>query len=114
MTSSRKAAIRAFKERKTPRGIFAVRCHVTGGVWVGSAMDLAAMENRTWSALRFGDAQMDKSIVLEFSKHGREAFTYEILEELDQDVMPMAMRDLLKERKLHWQAQLRAGTLWPG
>ncbi len=48
MTSSRKAAIRAFKERKTPRGIFAVRCSVTGGVWVDSAMDLDAAKNRVW------------------------------------------------------------------
>jgi hypothetical protein len=113
MTSSRKAAIQAFKERKTPRGIFAVRCRATGTVWVDSAMDLDAAENRTWFVLRNGDAQIDKSIAVEFQTHGREAFTYEILEKLDDDVMPLAIRDLLRERKLHWLAQLGARKLSP-
>lgn len=76
-------------------------------------MDLRAMENRIWSSLRHGDAQIDKSMALQFQTHGREAFTYEILETLDDDVVPMALRDLLKERKLDWQAQLSAGKVWP-
>jgi len=114
MDSSRKAAIQAFKERKTLRGVFAVRCRVTGSVWVDSAMNLEAAENRTWFCLRHGDAQMDKSIAAEFHEHGREAFSYEILETLDEDVIPMAIRDLLKDRKIHWLAQLGARKLSPG
>jgi hypothetical protein len=113
MTSSRRAAIQAFKERKTPRGIFAVRCRPTGSVWVDSWTDLKAAENRTWFLLRNGDVQLDKSIQAEFQLHGQEAFSYEVLETLDEDVAPMAMRDLLKERKLYWMVQLRARTLWP-
>jgi hypothetical protein len=113
MTNSRKAAIQAFKERKTPRGIFAVRCGATGNVWVDSAMDLEAAENRTWFALRHGDRFADKAIVAEFETHGREAFTFEVLEKFDDDVVQMALRDLLKERKLHWMAQLGARAISP-
>src|SRR5579863_6856549 len=108
MDSAKKAAIRAYKEQKTPRGIFAMRCQATGGVWVDSAMDLKAAENRTWSSLRFGGAHVEKSILAEFQAHGQDAFTYEVLEKFDDDVEPIALRDLLKERKLHWLAKLSA------
>ena len=37
MSTSRKDAIREYKERKTPRGIYAIRCASTGSVWVESA-----------------------------------------------------------------------------
>lgn len=113
MTPTRKAAIRAYKERKTARGIFALRCKVTGSVWVDSAMDLVAAENRARSVLRHGDPQIDKSVLAEVHTHGENSFTYEILETLDDDVLPLALRDLLKERKLHWLAQLSARKLWP-
>jgi hypothetical protein len=113
VTTSRKAAIQAYKERKPPRGIFAIRCHTTGSVWVESATDLDAAENRTWFSLRHADRQLDKSIAAEFQTHGRDAFTYEILEKLPEDVAPMALRDLLKEKKLQWMAELGAGKLWP-
>jgi hypothetical protein len=113
MNSSRKAAIQAYKERKAPRGVFAVRCSATGSVWVDSAMDLEAAKNRTWSTLRHGGPHIDKTILVEFAAHGEEAFHYEILEQLDDDVMPLALRDLLKERKLHWLTQLGARKLSP-
>jgi hypothetical protein len=75
-------------------------------------MDLEAAQNRIWFSLRAGgDAQMDKSIVAEYQTHGRDAFTYEILEKLDDDIQRIALRDLLKERKLHWLAQLQARKL---
>ena len=90
-----------------------MRCRATGSVWVDSWTDLNAAENRTWFLLRNGDAQIDKSIAAEFQLFGQEAFTYEVLETLDDDVVPMAVRDLLKERKLDWMAQLGARTLWP-
>ena len=76
-------------------------------------MDLDAAENRTFFLIRSGDAQMDKSVKIEFTTHGREAFTFEILEKLDDDLLPMEVRDQLKARKLHWKAQLNSKTLWP-
>ena len=113
MTSSRKAAIQAYKERKTPRGIFAVRCLATGTVWVDHAMDLGAAENKTWFVLPRGDRSLDPEIFVEFRAHGAESFRYEILEKFDDDVAPLALRDLLKERKLHWLGQLNARRLSP-
>jgi hypothetical protein len=109
----RKAAIQAYKERKTARGVFAVRCQPTGSVWVDSAMDLRAAENRTWASLRLGDVHAEPTLVAEFQEHGRDAFTFEILEQLDDDVTPMALRDLLKEKKLHWLERLTARKLSP-
>ncbi len=114
MTSSRKAAIQAYKERKTPRGIFAVRCQSTGAVWVDSAMDLVAAENRTWAALRFGDSQLDPTLAAQFREHGRDFFTFEVLEKLDDDVADIALRDILKEKKLSWRARLEAQKFYRG
>jgi hypothetical protein len=91
-----------------------VRCSATGGVWVDSAMDLDAAENRTWFALRLGDRFMDPGIGAEFQAHGREAFSFEVLERLEEDVAPMAVRDLLKEKKGEWVGKLGARRLSPG
>lgn len=113
MDSSRKAAIRAYKEQKPARGVFAVRCSATGHVWVDSAMDLRAAENRTWSSLRYGDVHAPKAITGEYGTHGRDAFAYEILETLDEDTPAMSLRDVLRERKLHWLEKLAASPLSP-
>lgn len=77
-------------------------------------MDLDAAHNRIWMSLRHGgEVQMEKSILADFRQHGEETFRYEILEKLDDDVAPMAIRDQLKEKKLHWLAQLGAKNIWP-
>jgi hypothetical protein len=90
-----------------------VRCSATGSVWVDSAMDLDASENRTWFALKLGDRFMDPEIVVEFQAYGRDAFSFEILEKLDDDVAAMAVRDLLKEKKVEWVGRLGARKLSP-
>jgi len=113
MEASKKAAIQAYKERKPERGIFAIRCQPTGSVWVDSAMDLPAAQNRVWFALKLDDKFMEQTIRTEFAAHGREAFTFEVLEKLEEDVPQMALRDLLKEKKLHWVNQLSARKLSP-
>jgi hypothetical protein len=114
VTSSKKAAIQAYKERKTPRGIFAVRCQSTGGVWIDSALDLGAAENRTWAALRLGDSQLDPALAAQFREHGRDVFTFEVLEKLDDDVADIALRDILKEKKLSWRSRLEAQKFYRG
>ncbi|HUA85143.1 MAG TPA: GIY-YIG nuclease family protein [Bryobacteraceae bacterium] len=113
MDSSRKAAIQSFKERKIARGIFAMRCRATGGVWVDSAMDLRAAENRAWSELRMAGAHLEKNIAAEFREHGQENFHFEILETLADDVAELSLHDVLKERKLYWKERLNARTLSP-
>jgi hypothetical protein len=112
MNVDRKAAIQAYKERKTPRGICAVRCSVTGNVWTDSAMDLEAMENRIWFAVRLEDRFMNKALIGEYREHGRDAFSYEVVEKLDDDIVQMSLRDVLKERKAHWIEKLNAQPIF--
>ena len=104
---SRKQAIREFKERKVSRGIFAVRCIATGTVWVDSSPNLGAAENSLWFCLRIG-SHINKGLQAECDTHGKEAFRFEVLETLDDDVSALALGDLLKERRRHWLAELGA------
>ena len=106
----RKVAIRKFKEQKIPRGAFAVRCTATGQVWVGSSRNLDATRNSFWFALRIG-SHLDKSLQAEWNAHGEPAFQYEILEKLDDDVAPLGIPDLLKEKRLDWIERLSARPL---
>jgi hypothetical protein len=52
MSIDRKAAIAAYKERKTAVGIYVVRCEATGEAWVGQALDLEKVPNRIWFTLQ--------------------------------------------------------------
>jgi hypothetical protein len=108
--AARKEAIRKFKERKPALGVFAVRCPVSGRVWVDSSRNLDAAKNGTWFGLRSG-GHRDKSLQAEWNAHGESEFQYEILEKLDEDVHPLAIADLLKEGRSRWIAQLGARGL---
>jgi hypothetical protein len=110
---SRKEAIREFKERKVRAGIFAIRCAVNGHVWVGTSRNLDATRNGSWFSLRQG-GHIDKPMQAEWNEHGEPAFQYEILEVLEDDLLPMAVHDLLKEKGPHWVAKLSARPLLPG
>ena len=106
----RKQAIRNYKEHTSPRGAYAVRCTPTGGAWVGSSRNLDAAKNRVWFTLRNG-SHPDKALQSEWSTHGEQAFQYEILERLEDDVSDLAIGDLLKEKRRHWAAELSAAEL---
>jgi hypothetical protein len=106
----RKEAIRKFKERKTPRGIFAVRCTATGRVWAGASPNLDAARNGTWFGLRLGGCRTPE-LQAEWNQHGEAAFAFEILEQLDDDAVPLLLRDLLEEKKAQWCARLGAQAL---
>lgn len=109
---NKKEAIRAYKETKQPAGAFAVRCAVSGRVWVGSSSNLHAIKNRMWATLRQG-GQPDKSMQQDWNAHGEPAFEYEILEALKDDVLPMTLPALLKEKKVEWVQKLGAeATVW--
>lgn len=108
--ASRKDAIRQFKERKPFLGIFAVRCTPTSNVWVGSSRNLYAVQNSTWFSLRLG-GYYDKSLQQEWNAQGESAFTLEILETLKEDVAPLLILDLLKEKRDSWATQLGARRL---
>ena len=49
-----------------------------------------------------------KSLQCEWNACGEQAFQYQILEELEDDLSPLAITDLLQEKKRHWTAQLNA------
>ena len=98
---NRKEAIREYKERKTERGICAIRCTATGSVWVESSLNLGASRNGTFFALRAG-LHRDKTLQAEFNAHGEAAFAFDILEVLPEDVDALNLRDVLKQRRLHW------------
>jgi hypothetical protein len=106
----RKEAIRKYKERKTARGVFAMRCTVTGQAWVGASLNLGATKNGLWYMLNQG-LYNDRALQDEWKRHGAKAFQYEVVETLDQSVLPLEMSDLLKEKKLHWMAQFGALAL---
>ena len=103
----RKAAIRKYKERKSPCGVFAIRCTTTGRAWVGSSRNLNAARNRYWFALRLG-GQHPSTLQAEWNALGEQAFEYEVLEQLKDDTTPSGIVDLLKEKSLQWRAELGA------
>jgi hypothetical protein len=107
---NRKQAIRDFKERKSARGIFAVRCNAGSLIWIGSSPNLEAWRNSLWFSLRSG-GYPNKALQQAWNTHGEPSFQFEILEQLDDDISPLALNDLLKERKLHWTKQLAALTI---
>ena len=109
---NKKEAIAEYKNRKTPRGTFAVRFAEGGPVWVDATPDLDAARNGLLFALRNG-LHPNKPLQAEWNAHGEPAFQYEVLEKLEDDLAPMAWRDLLKEKKKEWLAQLDARAVTP-
>jgi hypothetical protein len=109
-TKDRKAAIAAYKERKTVAGIYAVRCTASGQVWVGAAPNLDTIQNRIWFSLRHPNSTF-RDLQAAWNEHGAESFTFQELERLDEDVNPLLRKDLLKQRSTHWQEFLSARPL---
>jgi len=79
-------------------------------VWVGASRNLDAGRNSVMFSLRI-ESHREPSLQQAWNAHGESAFTYEVLEKLDDDVIPMAVKDLLAEKKKHWLTQLNAQGL---
>lgn len=109
---NRKEAIAEYKNRKIPRGTFSVRFADSGPVWVDATPDLGAAKNGLLFALRTG-AHFNKGLQAEWNAQGESQFRYEVLEKLDDDLSPMAWRDLLKDKKKEWLARLNAQSINP-
>jgi hypothetical protein len=109
-STNRKEAIRQHKERKTPVGIYAIRCTVTNTVWVDAARNLEAAKNSNWFQLGFG-SHRTPSLQQEWNQHGEAAFTYEVLETLPEDAHPLAVKDLLEAKRKQWVAELNASVM---
>lgn len=112
MSIDRKAAITAYKERKTAVGIYVVRCTATGEAWVGQALDLEKIQNRIWFTLRQGGHRC-ASLQAAWNAHGAAGLTFAACERLKEDDTETAyVRDaLLKERWLHWRSELKAEAI---
>jgi hypothetical protein len=107
VTSARKAAITAYKERKTFAGIFLIRCKATAETWVGQTPNLEKIQNRIWFSLRQG-SHTCRSLQAAWTTHGPDNLTFEECERLEEEETPYIRNALLKERALHWRAQLSA------
>lgn len=107
MSIDRKAAITANKERKTVAGIFVVRCAVSGETWVGQAPNLETIQNRIWFSLRQG-GHTCRSLQAAWTTHGEAGLTFGECERLEDEETAYVRNALLRERLLHWQAELKA------
>jgi hypothetical protein len=107
VTSDRKAAIAAYKERKAIAGIYVIRCKASPETWVGQAPNLEKIQNRIWFSLRQG-SHTCRSLQAAWTRHGPENLTFEECERLEEEEMPYIRDALLKERALHWRSQLGA------
>lgn len=110
MTTDRKAAIAAYKERKTSAGIFAITCSATGQNWVGSAPDLSTIQNRIWFALRHG-SHRQQSLQVAWQMHGPDALAFEALESIDEENLGFVRDRVLKEKRESWCVRLGAESL---
>jgi hypothetical protein len=109
----KKALIAEYKNRKTPRGTYVVRFADDGQAFVDATPDLEAAKNGLLSALRHG-MHRNPELQAEWNARGGEAaFRYEVLEKLEDDLAPMAWRDLLKDKKKEWVGRLGAKAVTP-
>jgi len=109
-TDRRKAAIAAYKERKSSAGIYLVRCRATGEVWIGQSPTLDTIQNRIWFTLRQGN-NPSPGLQKAWSDHGADSFAFEVVEQLPEEESSYIRNALLKERLAHWQATLKAAPL---
>jgi hypothetical protein len=105
---ARKAALAAYRERKSEPGIYALTCRPTGARWVGRASDLATIWNRLAFALRMGSTP-HRSLQAAAREHGSAAFSFEVLERIDEpNASPALVGAILKRRLDHWRDELTA------
>ena len=108
--ADRKAMIAAYKEQKTVAGVFAVICNATGQVWVGKTTHIDTRKNGVWAGLRFGGSP-HKALQAAWNEHGEDAFRFEQLDRLPDDLSPMARDTELKSRAGLWRKRLGAEML---
>jgi hypothetical protein len=99
----RKAAIAAYKERKTVGGIYAVFCRPLNQRWIGRASNLSTIQNRLWFTLRQGSS-VHTSLQAAWNAHGAEAFTLQIIEQIDEEALAFVRERIFAERLAHWCA----------
>ena len=112
MSDERKEAVRAYKERKTPRGVFVLISTATERRWVDASPNLDAARNLLWFELKKG-AHRNRDLQTEWNAQGESSFEFEIVEELDPDIIESAVRDELKSKRAEWVTKLGVTTVSP-
>ena len=98
------------KQRKTPTGVFAVRCTTSGEIWVSGSANLVASRNGTMFMLRNG-THHNRAIQAAWNCHGEAAFQWEIVETFEEDLAAMAVRDTMRDRQKFWAQKLSAAIV---
>ncbi len=106
----RKAAILAYKERKTVAGVFAVICTATGQTWVGHSRHVDTQQNGLWFMLRQGSCR-HPALQAAWTAHGEADFRFETLDRLPEDVSDIRRPDELKKRAALWTLRLQAAPI---
>ena len=106
-TEDKKAIVTAYKERKVEAGIYAVRCETSAEIWVGSASDLTTIQNRIWFTLRHG-TNPDRSLQSAWNMNGADAFSFDVVEQLDEEAIRYDRNRLMRKHLDHWADQLGA------
>ncbi len=107
MTSDRKAAIAAYKEKKTVAGVFVIRCDASSQTWVGQTPNLEKIQNRIWFTLRQG-SHTCRSLQAAWTAHGPDGLTFGECERLEEEETAYIRDAVLKERAVYWRTQLNA------
>ena len=102
-TIDRKAITAAYKERKRPAGIYAVRCAATGETWIGESRQVDSHRNRLWFSLKNGSYPI-RTLQAAWIQYGEQLFDFEVLEHLDDDLTPYLQQKALRERLDFWRA----------
>jgi len=106
---TRKEAIRQYKERKPNRGVFSFGAS-GDALWVDSTPNLDSVRNSLEFELRHG-GHHNKVLQEAWNARGGKGFAFAVLEKFDEDVSPLALHDLAKQRRAHWAKQLNARTI---
>jgi len=99
--NQRKAAIAAYKERKSAGGIYAVLCRPLNRRWIGRTADLDKIQNRLWFTLRQGGC-LNASLQAAWNTHGPDAFALEAVEKIDDEALGFVRERIFAERLVHW------------
>ena len=87
--TSRRDAVRQYKERKVPVGIFAIRCRPTGETWVGASRNLDGQRNSSFFGLRLGSHRNREMQKAWNAEGGEAAFEFSIVELLEDGIQPL-------------------------
>jgi hypothetical protein len=110
-STDRKARVAAYKEQEKPiAGVFAIICNATGEAWVGRSPNIDRQQNSLWFSLRQG-AFAYRSLQQAWIEHGEDAFRFEQLDRLPEDITPMARDTELKSRAMRWRDRLQAHAI---